>query len=84
MIVKKNQCIIHIYSLINSIFNIILIKYLKLLIELTNKNYNFMGCCQAKDANHTVSADSNYNLQNGSKKDEEQNKATVATAVIII
>ncbi len=42
-----------------------------------------MGCCQAKEANQTISMDANCNLQNGSKKDEEQNKATVATAVII-
>ena len=42
-----------------------------------------MGCCQAKDANKTVSKDANVNLENGTKKDEEQQKATVATVRLI-
>lgn len=40
-----------------------------------------MGCCQAKDANKTVNNDSNVNLEN--KKDEEQQKATLATVTFL-
>ena len=41
-----------------------------------------MGCCQAKDADKTVAVDSNINLNNGNKKDEDNNKLTVATVLI--
>ena len=38
-----------------------------------------MGCCQPKESNTIIDKEANLNLENGTKKDDENVKVTVAT-----
>ena len=41
-----------------------------------------MGCCLAKEENKNIIADSNINLEDGTKKQDNNNKVSVETVFL--